>query len=232
MPIAYTSALDEMFGMIKSSWDANAAATVGYIPEIRWPGVAKSDIPDCLKFWARVSTKIVVDGQSSLSDGNGSGNKRYTAIGLLFIQIFAPRSVGGALVKARELAMMIRERFRSSSPSDSIWFRDQKIDELPSTDDHYPLNVVVTFEYDQISPGIAPTILHPGFPLSLEGLTKHLPVEPLDGLQVDFTFVGLPADGSYALVFNGIIQGSFIRNGDIITVEIAPGPTEELYALW
>lgn len=157
MPVTLDNALDEMYGMIKTVVDAESAAIVGYVPEIRWPGAAKASKPDNTKIWLRVTNKIVVDEQRSLADGNGTGTKRYTAIGFLIVQIFAPRTKFAAvgtssnmLIVGKSLGIAIRDKFRHPSPSGAIWFRDQKVDELSETPEYYPHNVTVTFQFDTI----------------------------------------------------------------------------------
>jgi hypothetical protein len=159
MPITQDSATDEIYGIVKSVVDSASAAIVGYVPEIRWPGEAEPSKPDPTKFWLRVSTKTVVDSQSSLTDGNGTGTKRYTNVSLLFVQVFAPRSMfattgqpANKSILGEQLAIAIRDKFRepNASPSGAIWFRDQKVVALQAEPDYYPFNVQVTFQFDTI----------------------------------------------------------------------------------
>ena len=82
----YTEAVDQIFGIFNSDWEAGSASIVGYVPEIRWPGVEEPTKPDLTKYWARVSQQTVDDTQTGLR--NGSCGQRYTASGLVFIQIF------------------------------------------------------------------------------------------------------------------------------------------------
>jgi len=148
MPIQYTAAIDELLGMIKTAWDAGALSIAGYEPEIRWPGNPIGTKPDMTKYWGRPSTQIVLDGQSSLA--NDQGLRRYQAQGLLYFQLFCPRNVADSLENGRLLAEVIRTAFREGSPSGDLWFRNQKIVELPETDESYPINVVVEFLYDTL----------------------------------------------------------------------------------
>ena len=90
------------------------------------------------------------DSQSSLANDQGNGERRYHAVGLLYIQVFGSRVEAGSTDMARKLAEAIRDVFRGNSVSGAIWFRDQKVVKLPETEENYPYNVVVTFEYDTI----------------------------------------------------------------------------------
>jgi hypothetical protein len=217
MPITYSSAIDELFGIINSIWP-DAAGVISYVPEIRWPGAAKASKPDTSKFWARVSTQTVDDGQSSLANVNGQ--KRYRATCLLYVQIFCPRNVANALPDGRLLAQLVRDRFLKSSPSGALEFQNQKIRELPAETDWYPINVVVTYIYDEISPASVDIIPELGLPA---GSIPHAPVEAFDGVRTTFTFLGLPLDqNQFAITWNGLIQADFVQAFETITLEYAP----------
>lgn len=148
MSIAARDAFDEICGIVNTWMTVNSAAILGYVPEIRWPGNPKGDHPAALNIWARVSQRIVKDSQTGINAIEGQ--RLYTAVGLLYVQIFCPRSVSNSLVNGRILANGLRDRFRHPSPSSEIRFRDQKVVEVSAEDDYYPLNVVVTYEYDSI----------------------------------------------------------------------------------
>jgi hypothetical protein len=160
MPIDPQSAIDEIYGVVKDVVDNESAAIVGYVPEVRWPGNPENVKPDPTKVWLRVSIKTVTDAQSSLASGD-DGSKRYTNVSLLFVQVFAPRSLFAMQANAtpvnlqsvgRELAYAIRDRFRrnDASPSGAIWYRDQKAVDAPPEPDYYPVLVTVTFQFDTI----------------------------------------------------------------------------------
>jgi hypothetical protein len=79
----------------------------------------------------------------------------------------------------------------------------------------------------------------PSIPSLGPGLTQHAPVEMPDGVRSTFTFLGLPSDGSYQLVWDGTVQGGFTQSGDQITlgstpqgVTPVPNATDQFYALW
>lgn len=143
----YQAAIDEMFGMIKTAVESAAAQAIAVI-DMRWPGMPKPAAVPMDSYWARISTQIVTDNQSSLTNANGV--KRFRAIGLLYFQLFCPRTQPSRLDSGRQLAELVQKAFRSPAPSGSIQFRSAQIRELPPTEENYPINVVVTFEYDSV----------------------------------------------------------------------------------
>lgn len=141
MPYDYQAAIDELFGIAAVPL---AAANI----DVKWPGAPQSAKPAREKTWARVSAQIVTDDQSSLA--NSAGKKRYHATGLLYVQLFCSRIEANGLDNGRTIAKAVQAAFRVDAPSGVMWFRDQKIRELPITEESYPINVVVTFEYESI----------------------------------------------------------------------------------
>lgn len=145
--ITYEEAIDEIFGIFKTAWDAESAAAVTYVPEVRWPGVEEPNKPDNSSFWVRVSQQTVLENQASLK--NGENGQRYTTSGLVFIQLFCPKSDSESMTKGRRLAIIARDAFRGNSTSGNVWFRNAKINELPAEEYFYRFNVIVEYEYDE-----------------------------------------------------------------------------------
>ena len=145
--ITYEEAIDEIFGIFNAAWLAESAAVAGYIPEVRWPGVEEPEKPDLAKFWARVSQQTVIEGQSSLR--NGDAGQRYTTDGLVFVQIFCPKSDSLGMTNGRKLAIIARNGFRGNATSGQVWFRNARINELPPEENWYRFNVVAEYEYDE-----------------------------------------------------------------------------------
>lgn len=158
MSIEYPDAVDEMFTTVKAMID-DSTDIIGYIPEVRWQGVpvARKTSPD--KFWARASQMVVTENQASLANENDT--RKWETIGLLYVQIFAPRNQPGSADKARLLADKIRDAFRQSSLSGEIWYRKQKVVQLPETEQSYPFNIVIEFYYETLRSktfaGVLPT---------------------------------------------------------------------------
>lgn len=148
MTTNYVEAIDEMFALANNAFAANSSAVVGYVPDIRWPGVQEVGTPDASKFWARVSQQTVIEEQTTLADE--SGKRRYTASGLIFVQLFCPKADVAAMDKGRKLAVIARNAFRGKTTSGKVWFRNARINELEPEESAYRFNVVAEYEYDEI----------------------------------------------------------------------------------
>lgn len=149
MTTTYVEAIDQMFSLFNSAWNAETTAIVGYVPEVRWPGVEEPGTPDASKYWARVSQQTVIEEQTTIGDSNGK--RRYTASGLIFVQIFCPKSEAAAMENGRNLAVIARNSFRGKTTSGKVWFRNARINELAPEESAYRFNVVAEYEYDEIS---------------------------------------------------------------------------------
>lgn len=147
MTTNYTDAIDSMFSLFKTEWDVFSLSLLGYAPDIRWPGVEEPEKPDCGKYFSRISQQTVNESQSTLADD--SSIQRYTCDGLLFVQIFAPRSDSQSMENMRALAMSTKNVFRKHTDSGNIWFRNSRIEELPPEENFYNFNVVAEYQYDE-----------------------------------------------------------------------------------
>ncbi len=149
MTTTYSNAIDEINAVFWQDWNsAKTSSVVGYVPDIRWQNVEEPSIPDGSKFWGRVSTQTVFEEQTSLA-GNES-KKRYTSSGLVFVQIFCPKSNAQANEFGKKLAEVARNSFRGKSTPSKVWFRNARINELSPEDLFYRFNVVAEFEYDEL----------------------------------------------------------------------------------
>lgn len=151
MTTSYVNAVDEIFSLFNIAWSAEAPAIVGNgeTPEIRWQGVEDENIPNFNKYWCRVSQQTVEEPQTSLA-GN-DGKRRYTTSGLIFVQLFCPKSDAQAMDKGRNLATVARNAFRGKTTSGKVWFRNARINELAPEDNAYRFNIIAEYEYDEIN---------------------------------------------------------------------------------
>jgi len=141
--MTYVQAQDEVFTIAKAGIDS-CATLAGYQIDTRWPADNSGIKPDPLRFWIRVSSQVVTDEQKTLANFNGI--KNYEAIALMYAQIFCPR-IAGAKDTGLQIAQVIRQGFRNRPIDDTVWFRRQKIVELPETEKEYPINLSVEFHY-------------------------------------------------------------------------------------
>ena len=150
MPTTYTAAVDTMFALFKAAWDAETTAIVGYVPEVRWQNVPEKTKPDPDKFWARVSQQPVTSRQSSLSNCVGSPQqRRYESSGVLFVQLFFPKSDDEAADKGRRLAVLARAAYRGKTVG-GIEFKNVRINELSPQESWFRANVVAEYEFDEL----------------------------------------------------------------------------------
>lgn len=151
MTTTRSEARNEINGLFLAAWNAGAGALAGYVPEIEWQGRQPRNTPDGSKFWARVSMQTVFEEQTTLSTCEGKpGQKRYTASGLVFVQLFCPKSNTQAFEIGGKLAEVARNAFRGKSTPGKVWFRNARINELDPEELYYRFNVVTEFEYDEL----------------------------------------------------------------------------------
>ena len=151
MTTTYSAAVDEINAIFWNDWNSTKTSDiVGYVPAVRWEFVESQELPDSSKVWCRVSTQTVGIEQTTLSDSVGEqGHRRYTATGLVFVQIFCPKSLAQAGEFGRALSQVARNSFRGKSTQSGIWFRNARVNELPMEDLYYRFNVISEFEYDE-----------------------------------------------------------------------------------
>ena len=150
MTTTYSGATDEICGQFWQAWNAaEVSSLVGYVPDVRWPYVEEPETPDSSKYWARVSIQTVFEEQTALA-GNDT-KRRYTASGLVFVQLFCPKSVSDSGEVGRKLAEISRNAFRCKSSPNNVWFRNARINELSPENLFHRFNVVAEFEYDEVA---------------------------------------------------------------------------------
>jgi len=148
--ITFPIAVDEILSQFVTAWPG-AVAIVGSEPEVRWPGNENPKKPDGDKFWARVSITPVTEEQTSLSCSvKDEGNRRYTAAGIVFVQLFCPKSVDNAEIIGQRLSQFTKEIYRGKRTPGGIIFRNVRINKPPAEDAWNRFNVVAEYEYDEV----------------------------------------------------------------------------------
>jgi hypothetical protein len=147
--INYTLARDEIYAEAYNAVQNNASP-FGYVPEIRYKDDRLNTTPDASKVWMRFSMDTVIETQSGLSnDVTGPGKRRFCVDGLFFIQIFAPMSQSDTREKVNSFAQAIKDALRKHKGD--VILRNIRVNELPTENMQYRLNVVAQYEYDEIS---------------------------------------------------------------------------------
>lgn len=145
--ISYEDAIDDIFAQINTEWIANTPDITGNIPTLYWQGVEEPNPESFSSYWGRVSQQTVLDEQAGFR--NGSCGQSYTNEGLVFVQIFCPKSDAQSMEKGRKLAIVARDAYRGKSTSGKVWFRKVTINEIPPEGNWYRFNVVAEYEYDE-----------------------------------------------------------------------------------
>jgi hypothetical protein len=149
MSVAYPNAIDEMFSLFLAAWNTGTLSVLSEVPKVFWQGITEEESPDVNSYWCRVSQQTVEEVQSTLSDNEGK--RRYETAGLIFVQIFCPKSDDSAMGNGRKLAVIARNAFRGKTTESKIVFRNARINELTPDDNSLRFNVVAEYEYDEIS---------------------------------------------------------------------------------
>ncbi len=150
--IEFDAAVKEMEALLNTAWQANSGAVFGYVPDIEWHGKETSGKVDRAKVWARFSTQNVLEDQATLSACvDEPFVRRYNGSGLIFVQLFLPKTVANALIKGRTLAKVARNAYRGKKSDGGITFHNVRInDGLPPEELFYRINVVAEYDYDEL----------------------------------------------------------------------------------
>jgi len=147
--VNFVDARSEICAGFDAFWQANAGGIVGYIPEIRFPRIVYKDPVNPSVHWGRLSLQTVMATQAAFC-AYGSG-KKYQEDGLVFLQLFAPKSEVEAAEQQDRFAQIARSAFRGKSLPGKVWFRNARINDLDGEDEMLRLNVVAEYEYNEIT---------------------------------------------------------------------------------
>lgn len=150
MTTNYVDARNQLNKLVNDAWKAGAAAIVGYVPELYWQGKTEPDTMPKDKISARVTVMPVDSAQTAMGMGSLQSKLRYTEIGIVTVQIFAPSNKGNAFENCGKLAAMIRNAFRGAETPGCVWFRNARLNPLSPDNGFERFNVVTDFQYDEI----------------------------------------------------------------------------------
>jgi hypothetical protein len=142
----YIDAINDMWHIFKTAWDSKTTAVVGYVPVVFYPGMIESK-PDASKFWVRISQRTIMEGQTTLTDSENK--KTYTSEGLIFIQLFCPKTNSSNFQLGRRLAEIARNAYRGNVSHENIIFRNGRIQEFPNEESYFYFRIVIEYEYDE-----------------------------------------------------------------------------------
>lgn len=148
--ISQQNARKEMFALVDAAWQAGAGAIVGTVPEVRYQGVEKKDLPGADKYWMRASTQNVMTKQKGHSlPVAGVSDVVYQTEGFITLQIFAPMNSPAAYAKGELLSALGQRMFMASETPGAVWFRNPRIRELDNDGTWYRWNVIADYQFDQ-----------------------------------------------------------------------------------
>jgi hypothetical protein len=154
MSLTFTAARSEVYSRFDTEWAANSGAVVGSVPDIRWMHVEERSDADADEetpegdYWTRVSMVHVVGNQASLS--GALGTQRWERNGLVTVQVFQRQSLGGGLDILDQLAKIVADMFEGYSTPGGVWFRDVTPQEIPPKRGWRQVNILATFQYDEV----------------------------------------------------------------------------------
>lgn len=143
--MTYKTALDEIFGLVTETVQASGQSIVGYVPEIRYQGNPKETVPGTDKLWLRLSIQTVDEDQRTFANDQ----KVYESEGLVFVQIFVPKTSNGLWSKGTALAVVLRDAFRGAGGAGCVWYRRSKVAELLPEADFLRVNVTSEYHYSE-----------------------------------------------------------------------------------
>lgn len=156
MPTTPEAAYDTITTRFEADWNTLCVGWNGLapVPAIRWYGSETGDIPKLA--FCRFKMQNVLERQRTFRNGDEvEGNARYVTAGIIFVQVFTPRNNNvKALEQCRKLATIARNIFRGKTFDGCILFRNVRvvdIDDREIKDNYVQKNVVMEFEYDEIS---------------------------------------------------------------------------------
>lgn len=148
----YPQAMSAIKAQFYTAWVAGSAAIAGYVPEIRWADNELAPLPDGSKIWCRHSVQSVFEEQTNVSVCDPAlGKRRYTNTGLVFVQIFIPKTLANGDSLANQLAVLARNCYRGKVATGEVWFRNARINNIPPEDLYYRRNAVSEYEFDEIA---------------------------------------------------------------------------------
>lgn len=146
-----SEARDEMYAVMNTAWNAGAITAIAAPASIniRFVGIP---LEEPTGYWVRISSQIIEQLLASMADETTFGNnkRRYETSGIVFAQLFAPKSEKNAYDKGFRVAQILRNAFRSHGQSGNVTFTNARINPLSEDGSSYKWNVVADFSYDTV----------------------------------------------------------------------------------
>jgi hypothetical protein len=144
----YEAAIREMAAVFVAAWSAGSATVVGYVPEVRGPGAESQTLPDRSKYWARISTQMVLD--DAVVGRDDSGMPIRGGAGLVFVQCFGPKiGYEPAKQQLQQLVEIARRSFEGPKSPSGLRFENARLREPGSDREFQWISTVAEFFYSE-----------------------------------------------------------------------------------
>lgn len=147
MATTYDAAYTEITNRFIAEWTAGAPAIVGTVPEIRFAGVEKPEVPT-VTFGRFVMNPV---SAPQATQRNGEFGMRYEHNGIIIVQLLIRRNRVDAEEIARKLAMLVQRIFRDPRFPGCYIFRNVRINNLEPEDSFLRKNVVMEYQFDELT---------------------------------------------------------------------------------
>lgn len=147
MPTAAV-AIADMTLMFKTAWDADPATTGLAVLYDNVPGEAPTgfDANGNPLGYARFMIRHATGSCISLADANGI--HRYEHMGVLIVQTYT--FTGSGITTPILVAEVVKNAFEGKSSPNNVRFRNARYNQIGTDGNHFEVDVLVDFEYDEI----------------------------------------------------------------------------------
>ena len=142
MPATLTQAHDEVLEVFDDAWSALATPPPVQYPD-RPPPV--DPFPPVGATWARVH---LTDNEGEQIGFGPAEGRRYRSMGVLTVQIFAPKGSGRSIPQA--LAQTVLGAFRGKTTAGGLEFFRHRARDIGPDGDWWQTNVIVEYQYDSV----------------------------------------------------------------------------------
>lgn len=146
MALTYDEAYLAITSHFQSKWDAGTTAIVGMVPEVRYAGIEKPDVP--VKTFARFVMEPVTNPRSTLR--NAEYGQRFENNGIIIVQLLVRRVDETAAKQVRKLGMFAQNIFRDPAFPGCFIFRNIRINNLEPEPSFLRANVVTEYQFDEL----------------------------------------------------------------------------------
>lgn len=136
-------AYNDTIGKFATKW-ATTSLPVKY-PNVPVDAAMQTAIDSGETAWARVTYKPNLRDQTSLAS---SGNAKYTAQGVVIVDIFTPTGDGGTL--SRTLYSLVETAFEGISTLNGVWYRQVRTEDIGQDGHYWHTQTIAEWSYDEV----------------------------------------------------------------------------------